>query len=449
MLAFARSFGRRGAALAAAGGGVALGYAALADHAHAAAAPPPPLFVWGQVAVRAPENPRPPMELTALAQHGAEAKAVAFGARFAAATDTRGQLWLWAGAEGSMRADAAGPWRVKLPEYAASVAATRDGLVVVTTRGRALLLEGVGEWACALDATAGALVAPASPPRALGGDAARRRIVSVSAGGDHALLLDSNGAVLAVGANDRGQLGLGGEPGVGQRVAEPRLVGGALAGHKVTAASCGERHSLCVTGDGKLFAFGDDKWLQLGLRDGSIPSLKTGLELRADPAEVDVMSVLKAAGHVSEASREPKRWRVSSAAAGGSHSLIALRDTRSDVTCLVACGHGRYGQLGDGGFRHLSAPREVKGVSGREEWDEQSQKRVPITLRGIAAGSDHSAVLLSSGDVMVWGHNGLSQQGTGNRVGNPAPTRVRALTGIPLSKLVCAHNSCAAWAESY
>ncbi|KAJ1622391.1 regulator of chromosome condensation 1/beta-lactamase-inhibitor protein II [Pavlovales sp. CCMP2436] len=389
------------------------------------------------------------MELTALAAHGAETKAVAFGARFAAATDTKGQLWLWAGAEGSMRPEAPGPWRVKLPEYAASVAATHDGLVVVTMRGRALMLEGVGEWVCALDAAAGALVTPASPPRALGGDAARRRIVGVSGGGDHALLLDSNGAVLAVGANDRGQLGLGGEPGEGQRVAEPRLVGGALAGRKVAAASCGERHSLCVTEDGKLFAFGDDKWLQLGLRDGSVSSLKTGLELRAEPTEVDVISVLKSAGHVSEASRDPQRWRVLFAAAGGAHSLIALRDTRSDITCLVSCGHGRWGQLGDGLFRHISAPREVKGVSGREEWDENAQKRVPISVRGLAAGSEHSAALLSSGDVMVWGHNGLSQQGTGNRVGNSAPTRVRALTGIPLSRLSCARNSCAAWAESW
>lgn len=436
----------------AAGGGAAVAAAAAlgggwSERAHAAGPPPAKqrLFIWGQAAVRVPEAPQAPLEVDALRARGLEARAVAFGVGFTAAADSKGQLWLWRGAHGSVREAAPGPWRVKLGESVAALAATDDALVAVTARGRALLLERVGEWSAAIDAPEGALVAPSTPPRALGGDAARRRIASVAAGAAHVLLVDSAGAVLAFGANGRGQLGLGAATDDAP-VPEPQLVGGALAGRVVASAACGETHSLCVTADGRLFAFGDDRWLQLGVRDGGVPSIKRGPELRAAPAEVDLLAVLRAAGHPpGAAGAEPARWRVALAAAGGAHSLVALADERTGETCVVACGNGRWGQLGDGQFRHISAPREVKALSGLQEWDEAAGARAPISVRALAAGAEHSAALLSSGDVLVWGANGYSQQGTGSRVGHPAPTRVRALTGLPMGQLACARNSCAAW----
>ncbi|KAG8462165.1 hypothetical protein KFE25_011615 [Diacronema lutheri] len=460
----ARALGGRRLALAAAGAACgaacAAGGAVWGERAHAAAAPPPPpqrLFVWGQAAVPRAGLPQRPLDVRTLRDAGAaEVRAVAFGGSFVAASDANGELWLWPGAEGSVRDGAPGPWRVRLGERVASLAATDDAIVAVTARGRALLLERVGEWCEAIDAPTGARIAPAAPPRALAGDASRRRVASAAAGAAHILLVCEDGSLLALGANERGQLGLGDAPaGVAIAAAaaaappplveHPRLVGGALAGATVVSAACGASHSLAVTADGRLFAFGDDRWLQLGLRDGGVPSIRRGPEMRAEPVEVSALGALRAAGHVSDAAREPERWRVACAAAGGAHSLIALRDARSGATRLLACGNGRWGQLGDGQFRHISAPREVKGVRGLEEWDEAARARVPITVRALAAGAEHSAALLSSGDVLVWGANALSQQGTGGRVGNAAPSRLCMLTGVPMGGLTCARNSCAAW----
>lgn len=450
-MVLARFFWSR-AGRAACGAAAATLGAAWGERAQAAPSPaasPQRLFIWGQAAVPRASAPQPPLEIEALRARGVEVRSVAFGSGFSAATDDKGQLWLWLGAQGSIREDAPGPWRVKLSERVTALAATDNSIVAVTSRGRALLLERVAEWSAAFNVPAGDFVTPAAPPRVLAGDASRRRIVSVAAGGSHALLLDDGGRLLAFGANGRGQLGLGGEPSEADApVLEPRLVGGALAGRTVVTAACGERHSLCVTDEGRLFAFGDDRWLQLGLRDGGVPSIKRGPEMRAAPVEVDVLAVLRAAGHVSDASREPERWRVALVAAGGAHSLVALRSETTGETCVVACGNGRWGQLGDGQFKHISAPREVKGMHGLEEWDERTGSRIPISVCALAAGANHSAALLSTGDVLAWGDNALSQQGTGSRVGSPAPARVRALTGLPMGHLTCARNSCAAWSAA-
>jgi nucleolar protein 9 len=450
-LQYLRSSGRA-LALAAGGGAVLALGTSNSDVARAAAAAQQ-LFAWGEASVTSVSLPARPLEVGSLAAHGASAREVAFGSRHAAALDERGQLWLWNGAEGSLRPSSPGPWRLKLGETIASVASTDRDLVLTTARGRALVLADVGEWSAGLSAPAGSLVTLPTPPRALGGDASRRRIVSAACGSEHILLVDNVGALLACGSNRRGQLGLGEEPEAVPSVPEPRLVGGALASRKVTAASCGEEHSVVLTADGSIFAFGDDRFLQLGVRDGSVASIKTQPELRTLPTQLDLFAHLRAGGFPDGIARAPELWRPNLISAGGKHTLVSFCEREqqpgaSGRTVLVAYGYGRMGQLGDGQFRHISAPREVRALSGLEEWDEAKQARVPICIRQLAAGAEHSAALLSSGDVMVWGANGYSQQGTGNRVGNPAPARVRALTGTRVGRISCARNSCAAWADA-
>jgi hypothetical protein len=450
MLAVARRLGapaasRLGCAVVGAGC-AAVGVLGWSDPAAAAAATGQRLFVWGEAGVARESLPAQPLELTALGDAGTAAREVVFGAGFVAALDTKGALWLWFGTQGAARPDGPGPWRVRLPDGGVALAAMSDELVVVTAGGRALLLAEVGAWAAALRETpAGALVAPPTALRTLRGDAARRTIVGAAAGGAHALLWASDGRLLALGEDGRGQLGLGGESRAART--EPALVAGALADAHVVHATCGARHSLALTRDGRAFAWGDDKWLQLGVRDGSVASLKTKIEMVGTPTQLDLPAQLRAAGCSSRLAREPTRWRVSHAAAGGAHTLVCFREEGSGKTAVVVCGRGQLGQLGDGQFRHISPPLELKSIGGREEWDDALGARVPISVRALAAGEEHSAALLTSGDVLVWGANGLSQQGTGNRVGQPAPARVRALTGTRVDRIACARHSCAAWTQ--
>lgn len=439
-----RRVARLAAATAAAGAGAAL--AGSLSAAQAAAAPTP-LFVWGEAAMPSAEETSPPIELTA---GGAKLEHVAFGERYTVALDEKGQLWLWTGPLGRVRPDRSPPRRVAFSEPLAALATTHDDLVVVTRRGRALCVPAFRAWAASLKPAVGAdAAAPLSlpqPPAVLAGDAARRRIVSAAAGARHVVLLSSKGEVLACGANERGQLGLG-EALVGpDRVEEPRLVRGAIDGQRVVDVACGGTHTFARTADGALFAFGDDRWLQLGVRNSSVTSFRAEADHRAEPVAVDLLAHLRP--DQSSPFAERSAVTVSAVAAGASHSLFALEHAPSGETRVLGCGFGRFGQLGDGQFRHISAVRELKAINNRREWDESAQRVVPVRTSALAAGEAHSAAVLSTGDVMVWGDNVNGQLGDGSRVGAPAPGRLKAFTGVPIERIECSHGSCAAWARA-
>ena len=78
-----------------------------------------------------------------------------------------------------------------------------------------------------------------------------RRVVAVSAGDDHNLAITVNGAVWSWGYGASGQLGHGNR----RRKLLPKKVD-SIAGQRVVAVSAGESHSLALTADGAVFAWG-------------------------------------------------------------------------------------------------------------------------------------------------------------------------------------------------
>jgi alpha-tubulin suppressor-like RCC1 family protein len=77
-------------------------------------------------------------------------------------------------------------------------------------------------------------------PTLVGGMLAEKRVVATSAGSKHILALADTGEVFAFGSNKWGQLGLG--AGSAEEVAQPTVVQ-ALTGVRVVAVSAGEFHS--------------------------------------------------------------------------------------------------------------------------------------------------------------------------------------------------------------
>ena len=80
---------------------------------------------------------------------------------------------------------------------------------------------------------------------------AGRRVVAVAAGGNHSLVVTASGAVWSWGWGGFGQLGHGDV----QRQLLPKKVE-AFASQCVVAVSAGVYHSLAVTADGAVFAWG-------------------------------------------------------------------------------------------------------------------------------------------------------------------------------------------------
>ncbi|XP_055811129.1 ultraviolet-B receptor UVR8 isoform X2 [Solanum dulcamara] len=90
------------------------------------------------------------------------------------------------------------------------------------------------------------------------------RIESVAAGLWHTVCISADGDVYAFGGNQFGQLGTGAE----QAETLPRLLDApSLENMHVKVVSCGARHTAVVTGDSKVFCWGWNKYGQLGLGD--------------------------------------------------------------------------------------------------------------------------------------------------------------------------------------
>ncbi|MCW5980834.1 MAG: choice-of-anchor D domain-containing protein [Bryobacteraceae bacterium] len=203
-------------------------------------------------------------------------------------------------------------------------------------------------------------------------------VIAVAAGGEHSLALKSDGTVWAWGANRYGQLGNGSHADANMPVRVSNLTG-------VVEVTAGGAHSLARKGDGTVWAWGSSGEGQLGNGANTDSSL---------PVAVSSLN------------------GVVAIAAGGAHSLAI----KSDRT-VWAWGSNSGGQLGNGTYTHSSVPVAVSNLTGAV---------------AIAGGGYHSLGLKDDGTVWAWGSNwSAGQLGTGLNIsrGN-VPLPVSNLTGV-------------------
>ena len=265
---------------------------------------------------------------------------------------------------------------------------------------------------------------------------AKTQAVSLAAGDAHVLIVGSRGDVIAHGDNRRGQCGLA-EPDALPRTREPTALAPLPA--RATMAACGAEHSLVLLDDGSCVSFGDDRNLQLGLRAQKSP--KQMREGRTQVALPEIVTQLP----------DPRERRVVAVAAGGGgleggHSLFLTRGPDGDE--LWVCGHGRWGQLGTKAFTHQSEPRPLTSLSKLREYDESRGRAMSIRIEAIGCGDRHSAALLATGNVFVWGGNERGQLGSGGSQANHTPTMTKSppeLRFAVLRGLSCGPASTAVW----
>ncbi len=205
--------------------------------------------------------------------------------------------------------------------------------------------------------------------------------MTLAAGYEHGLALLRNGKVMAWGENGYGQLGDGTSLGPETCVffSECSTVPVEVKGlDKATAIAAGYYFSLALLSSGKVMAWGDGGSGQLG--DGS--------------------------EFTSDVPKEVRGLGEATAIAGGvQHSLALLKNGT-----VMAWGSDEYGQLGDGDETKSDIPVEVKGLH---------------EVTAIAAGASHSLALLKSGTVMAWGENASGQLGDGNETNSDVPVEVK------------------------
>lgn len=193
--------------------------------------------------------------------------------------------------------------------------------------------------------------------------------VAVAAGASHSLVLMADGTVWAFGKNLKGQLGNGGIAGGASAQTVKTAVATPLT--RIIAIAAGGAHSLALSSDGNVWAWGDHASGQLGV---------------GAPTTTRVFATsLGMAG-------------VRAISAGGAFSVALLHDGT-----FQTWGSNDRGQLGTDPL--ITPSRSLPGVG----------PSLPIgnAAVSVAAGFDHVVLADGSGTVRAWGSNDRGQLGNG------------------------------------
>lgn len=199
---------------------------------------------------------------------------------------------------------------------------------------------------------------------------------TVRAGGSFSIALSEDGRSWSWGSNFVGQLGNGStiDELIPVQVSKPTDL-------HFKSISAGDAHTLALSIDGKIWAWGSNWAGQLG--DGTNIDRLTPLELAM-----------------------PDGVNFSSVKAGGPHSLALSLDGKA-----WGWGSNVLGQLGDGTTINRLFPVAVLMPTG-------------VSFSSIAAGNTHSIALSPDGKAWAWGNNWFGQLGDGTSVGKFTPSPV-------------------------
>uniref|UniRef100_A0A803JEI1 RCC1-like domain-containing protein n=1 Tax=Xenopus tropicalis TaxID=8364 RepID=A0A803JEI1_XENTR len=213
----------------------------------------------------------------------------------------------------------------------------------------------------------------------------------ISCGDEHTVLVTGNGKLYVFGSNNWGQLGVE----AGSAISKPTCVK-ALKSEKVVLAACGRHHTLVYTVDGKLFMWGDNSEGQLGLEKGTI---------YCTPQKVDT--------------GKPIAW----ISCGYYHSAFVTQDGE-----LYTFGEPENGKLGlpPDKIKKHKKPQRVLGLSGK------------VTM--VSCGGEHT-IAVTEKEVYTFGLGQFGQLGHGTFIFEThIPKAVDALTKKKIRYVTCGEN---------
>ncbi|HEX4084217.1 MAG TPA: hypothetical protein VHY22_04850, partial [Chthoniobacteraceae bacterium] len=255
-----------------------------------------------------------------------------------------------------------------------------------------------------------------------------RTVIAIAAGANHALSLTSDGAVESWGDNSFGQLGNSGSTGSLVPVLVDTSTDSALNGKSVTAIAAGADHSLALSSDGSLEAWGNNGSGQLGDNGAEVSS--------TTPVLVDSSSDSALFGKM-----------VTAIAAGANHSLALCSDGS-----IATWGSNASGQLGNSGSANSLIPVAVDSST-----DSALNGK---TVVAVSAGTNHSLALCSDGTIVAWGDNSAGELGNSGTTSSLVPVGVNqtgALSGKTVTAIaagnnfslaLCSDGSVAAWGDN-
>jgi E3 ubiquitin-protein ligase HERC4 len=188
-----------------------------------------------------------------------------------------------------------------------------------------------------------------------------KKIVDFANGDSHFVALTADGKLYSWGNNKYGQFRIERQ----EKLNKPKLVDG-LADETIQSICCGYGHTLCLSLNGVVFAWGNNDWGQIGC----------GSERRyhSTPVKLEIFN-------------QEKIIKISSRF----NHCLALTNNG----LVYSWGNNQYGQLGLGNNEDVNKPNliDVPGVSFRE----------------ISCGMRHSLLLSQDGSIYGFGCNEYNQ----------------------------------------
>ena len=177
----------------------------------------------------------------------------------------------------------------------------------------------------------------------------------------------------------------------------------ALHMHDVEYVAAAKFHSAAVTADGKVYTWGWGRGGRLGHPEAHIHS--------GSSAVIHPRCLVSL-----------ERYCVSRIAVAKHHTLLTT--TEGEVFSM---GSNRYGQLGYSTVDTQPEPRKIAALRS-------------MTIVRVAAANKHSVCVSSSGDVFTWGTNSCGQLGYGafDSISSSTPRVVDALKGRPVVECAAA-----------
>ncbi|XP_018620658.1 RCC1 and BTB domain-containing protein 2 isoform X2 [Scleropages formosus] len=206
-----------------------------------------------------------------------------------------------------------------------------------------------------------------------------KKIVSLSYGtGPHVVIATTDGEVYAWGHNGYSQLGNG----TTNHGLTPAQVSTNLLGKKVTQVACGSHHTIALTTEGEVFAWGYNNSGQVG--SGSTANQPTPRRVSSCLQNKVVVNI----------------------ACGQLCSMAVLDNGEA-----YGWGYNCNGQLGLGNNGNQQTPCRIAALQG-------------INIVQVACGYAHTLALTDEGLVYAWGANSYGQLGTGNKSNQAWPTLI-------------------------
>ncbi|CAG9322858.1 unnamed protein product [Blepharisma stoltei] len=255
----------------------------------------------------------------------------------------------------------------------------------------------------------------------------RENIMYVSAGDSHSAAVSNLGEVYSWGAGSYGRLGHGSEI----DVQIPSIVT-ALQGKRMYMVACGFRHSLSISVQGEVFAWGAGNYGVTGLFD--LKEIRTMLI----PLQIRFLEGKK----------------ITQVAVGPWHSMAI--SSAGEVFTWGYHGHGRLGHgtdaRDDQAFPKAIPPQFIYGVTGGVRIIERiaqitGSKKLMIRntpardawkMIQVACGGQHSLAVTKSGTVWAWGENRNGALGVGkNEEDQLVPVICQNLNNYIIKSVAC------------